>query len=185
MALKIKHITIGCVYICKSIITAMKSKNSHFESIDFKITNWMAENGIFILRLSVGIIFIWYGVLKFLPEVSSAENIASVTIEKLSFGLINGRLALYVLATWETLIGLGLLSGFFLRETLLLLFLQMLGTLTPLILFPEVTFKNIPFVPTLEGQYIFKNLVIIASGIVIGATVRGGRLIPQTDKPFK
>jgi uncharacterized membrane protein YphA (DoxX/SURF4 family) len=159
----------------------MKSNNNRFENIDFKITNWMAENGIFILRFSVGIIFVWYGVLKFFPEVSSAENIASVTIEKLSFGLINGRLAMFMLATWETLIGLGLLSGLFLRETLLLLFLQMLGTLTPLLLFPEVTFKSFPFVPTLEGQYIFKNLVIIASGIVIGATVRGGRLISQSN----
>ncbi|NTW24010.1 MAG: DoxX family membrane protein [Lentimicrobium sp.] len=160
----------------------MKSKNSRFENVDFKITNWMAENGIYILRLSIGLIFVWYGVLKFFPEVSSAENIASVTIEKLSFGLINGRLAMFILATWETLIGLGLLSGLFLRETLLLLFLQMLGTLTPLLLFPEITFKHFPFVPTLEGQYIFKNLVIIASGIVIGSTVRGGRLISQPDK---
>lgn len=159
----------------------MKAKNSRFENIDFTITNWMAEHGVYILRLSIGIIFIWYGVLKFFPEISSAENIASVTIEKLSLGLISGRLAMLILAVWETLIGMGLISGFFLRETLLLLFLQMLGTLTPLILFPEVTFKSFPFVPTLEGQYIFKNLVIIASGIVIGATVRGGRLTSQSN----
>lgn len=160
----------------------MKSKNSRFENIDLEIANWMADNGISILRFSIGIIFVWYGVLKFFPEVSSAENIASVTIEKLSFDLINGRTAMYLLATWETLIGLGLLSGLYLRETLFLLFLLMLGTLTPLLLFPEVTFKHFPFVPTLEGQYILKNLVIIASCIVIGSTVRGGKLISQPDK---
>lgn len=142
----------------------------------------MARNGILFLRLSVGIIFLWYGFLKFFPDVSSAESIATRTIEMLSFGIISGKSAMIILATWETLIGLGLISGYFLRETLLLLFMQMAGTLTPLFLFPAETFTIFPWVPTLEGQYIFKNLVIIAAGIVIGATVRGGRLLPAPEK---
>jgi len=69
-----------------------------------------------------------------------------------------------------------LISGVFLRATLLLLWLQMLGTITPLFLFPELCFTSFPLVPTLEGQYIIKNAVLISAGIVIGATVRGGRL---------
>jgi hypothetical protein len=59
---------------------------------------------------------------------------------------------------------------------LLLLFVQMLGTLTPLFLFPVETFATFPFVPTLEGQYIIKNVVIVSAAIVLGATVRGGEL---------
>ena len=63
------------------------------------------------------------------------------------------------------------------RGTLLLLALQMLGTLTPMLLFPNETWQLFPISPTLEGQYIIKNLVLISAGIVIGATVRGGKLV--------
>jgi hypothetical protein len=83
------------------------------------------------------------------------------------------------LAVWETLIGLGLITGKFLRIILLLLFAQMIGTMTPLILFPAETFSKIPYAPTLEGQYIIKNLVLISAGLVVGATVRGGKIIEE------
>jgi uncharacterized membrane protein YkgB len=157
----------------------MSVLKSRFARIDFQITTWMARNGVLFLRLSIGFLFLWYGILKFFPDVSSAENIATLTIEQLSFGLVNGRAAMLILAVWETIIGLGLMSGKFLRGILLLLFLQMIGTLTPLILFPDATFTIFPFVPTLEGQYIIKNLVLISAGISIGATVRGGRLVAE------
>ena len=58
----------------------------------------------------------------------------------------------------------------------------MLGTITPLFLFPVEAFKIIPFVPTLEGQYIIKNLILISAGLAIGATVRGGVIIPEPPK---
>jgi uncharacterized membrane protein YkgB len=149
-----------------------------FNSLDKRITTWMAHNGVKLLRISLGIIFLWFGVLKFIPGASPAQSLATRTIEILSFGIIQPEVSLVLLAFWETAIGLGLISGIFLRTTLFLLFLQMLGTLTPLVLFPTETFVQAPFgfnfpVPTLEGQYIIKNLVLIASGIVIGATVRG------------
>lgn len=157
----------------------MSGLDSRFSKIDFQITTWMARNGVLLLRLSVGFLFLWYGILKFFPSVSSAENIATTTIEQLSFGIVNGRFAMILLAVWETMIGLGLMSGKFLRETLLLLFLQMIGTLAPLVLLPDITFTIFPIVPSLEGQYIIKNLVLISAGIAIGATVRGGRLVAE------
>ena len=85
-------------------------------------------------------------------------------------------MSLPILATWECTIGMGLLSGRFLKVTLLL-FTQMAGTFLPLAFFPHETFKVFPFIPTLEGQYIIKNLVLVSAGLVIGATVRGGALI--------
>lgn len=139
----------------------------------------MADVGILLLRISIGIIFTWFGVLKFFPGISPAEDLASRTIEVLSFGLIDSRLALIILAVWETTIGLGLITRLFLREILLLLFVQMLGTITPVFIFPDEVFHIVPFAPTLEGQYIFKNLVLISAGIVIGATVRGGELVSE------
>ena len=62
---------------------------------------------------------------------------------------------------------------------LFLLLVQMLGTLTPLLLFPSETFTVFPFAPTLEGQYIIKNIVLIGAAMVVGATVRGGRIEPE------
>lgn len=139
----------------------------------------MAKNAIKFLRISLGIIFFWFGLLKFFHGVSSAETIATKTISVLTFGLIEPSVSLIILAVWETMIGLGLLFNKFLREILLLLFLQMIGTITPLFFFPAETFKIFPFVPTLGGQYIIKNLILISAGLAIGATVRGGKIIPE------
>lgn len=150
-----------------------------FDRIDRHITKWMARYGVFLLRVSVGIVFVWFGVLKFFPELSPAEDFAAETIEELTFGIVQPGLSLPVLAAWETLIGLGLITGRYMRITLLLLFGQMLGTVTPLFIFPDQTFQTFPVVPTLEGQYILKNLVLVSAGIVIGATVRGGNLIAE------
>lgn len=147
-----------------------------YDRLDVSLTGWMAKNGILLLRLSLGIVFFWFGFLKFFPGLSPAQTLAGDTISLLSFGLISPGTAVVLLAVWECLIGIGLLSGLFLRATLALLWLQMLGTITPLFLFPEICFASVPFVPTLEGQYIIKNLVLISGGLVIGATVRGGRL---------
>ncbi len=124
---------------------------------DKKITAFMKNYGIHFLRISVGIVFFWFGVLKFFPNLSPAQGLALDTIEKLTFGFISANVAILILATWETLIGLGLLFGSFLRTTLFLLFAQMLGAMAPLFLFPNETFTRLPYVPTLEGQYIIKN----------------------------
>ena len=154
----------------------MATLSTKLDRVDTTLTSWMAQNGIHLLRLSLGIIFFWFGVLKFFPGASPAQSLAGETIEVLSFGILSSSQAVLILAVWESLIGLGLLTGFFLRGTLFLLWLQMLGTMTPLFLFPEICFESFPLVPTLEGQYIIKNLVLISAGIVIGATVRGGQL---------
>ena len=157
----------------------MRAINELFQSIDTRVTRWMARYSITFLRLSLGIVFLWFGALKFFPHLSPAEDIAIRTIDKLAFGLIPPAVSIHVLAAWECLIGLGLLISRFMRATLLLLWLQMLGAITPLMLFPHEVFTRIPYAPTLEGQYIIKNIVLISAGLVIGATVRGGSLMPD------
>ncbi len=165
----------------------MERLYSLFERIDVKITNWMAKLGIRLLRISLGIVFLWFGALKFFPDLSPAQDLAVRTISQLSFGLISAQMSLTILATWECLIGLGLIFGVLMRATLLLLFLQMLGTITPIFLFPQEVFTHIPYAPTLEGQYIIKNIVLISAGFVLGATVRGGAVIadPRIAKMTK
>lgn len=148
-----------------------------FRQIDNRITTWMARHGITLLRLSVGIVFFWFGVLKFFPNLSPAELLAARTIEALTFGIVQANVSLPVLAAWEVAIGLGLITGLFPRVVIALLLAQMAGTLTPLFLFPQETWTQFPIAPTLEGQYIIKNLVLISAALVIGATVRGGAVI--------
>ncbi|MDT8898773.1 MAG: DoxX family protein [Thermanaerothrix sp.] len=150
-----------------------------YHRVDPLLTAWMARHGITLLRISLGVVFFWFGVLKFFPGLSPAEGLATRTITTLSLGLLSADAARILLATLETLIGLGLMVGLYLRATLFLLFFQMLGTITPIFLFPAEVFYRIPYAPTLEGQYIFKNMVLISAGLVIGATVRGGRLVAE------
>lgn len=150
-----------------------------FDRLDARITAWMARHGIVLLRVSLGVIFFWFGVLKFFPGLSPAQELAARTISRLSFGLVGAAISLPVLAAWECIIGLGLIFGLFLRTTLLLLAVQMLGTVLPLVFFPSELFTRMPYAPTLEGQYIIKNAVLISAAIVVGATVRGGRLVPD------
>jgi uncharacterized membrane protein YkgB len=143
-----------------------------FDRTDSAITHFMAARGITILRVALGVVFIWFGALKFVPGLSPAEDLVRATVP-----LIPGGVFMPVLAAWEVAIGLGFLTGRALRLTILLLFLQMPGTMAPVVLLPERVFTAFPYGLTLEGQYIIKNLVLIAGALVIGATVRGGRLV--------
>jgi uncharacterized membrane protein YphA (DoxX/SURF4 family) len=141
----------------------------------------MADHGLVLLRWSLGFIFLWFGVLKFFPGLSPADELATATVERLTFGFLAGDGARIFLATLEVAIGLGLLFGKFLRTTLLLLFGQMAGTVTPLFLFPDLVWERFPLVLTLEGQYIVKNLVLISAGLAIGASARGGGLTAEPN----
>lgn len=158
-------------------------RRTRFDRIDRRITFALAAAGVPLLRVALGIVFLWFGALKLVPDLSPAEDLAARTIDALTFGVVLPAVALPVLAAWEVAIGLGLLAGRFLRATLLLLVVQMAGTLTPLVLFPAETFTVFPIAPTLEGQYILKNVVLVAAAIVVGATVRGGQLDPEPRRP--
>ena len=153
-----------------------KSLPGPIDRIDRRLTSWMADHGVRLTRVALGIVFLWFGVIKLGPGWSPATDLAARTIERLTLGVVQPELGIPILAVWESLIGIGLLTGKFLRTTLLLLFVQMPGTMTPLVFFPAETFHAFPHAPTLEGQYIVKNLVLVGAAIMIGATVRGGRL---------
>ena len=149
------------------------------DPIDIRITAWMARRGVPLARIALGLVFLWFGAIKFVPGWSPAAELAGRTIEKATFGIVTAGVGVPLLAAWESLIGIGLLTGRFLRITLLLLFVQMPGTMLPLLLFPAETFLVFPFAPTLEGQYMIKNVVLVSAAIIVGATVRGGQLSAQ------
>ncbi len=151
--------------------------STNFDRLDRFITGWTAQYGLLILRVSLGLVFFWFGALKLVPGLSPAEELVRNTIY-----FVDPDLFLPVLAIWEVLIGLGLMFGRFMRVTLLLLFLQMPGTALPLLLLPEVTWTIFPYGLTLEGQYIIKNMVLIGAGLVLAGTVRGGHLDPEPQR---
>lgn len=124
-------------------------------------------NGISIMTLSIGIVYLWFGLLKFFPHLSPAEDLAKNTIHQLTFGYIPANISIILLAIWETGIGLLLILNIYKRVAIVLALVHMACTFTPLIFFPDISFKSLPFTFTLIGQYIAKNIVIVSALILI------------------
>jgi uncharacterized membrane protein YkgB len=137
-----------------------------YHQIDVKITAWMQTYSNPLLRYSMGIIFVWFGALKFVG-ISPANELVTRTVY-----WFNPAIFIPILGWWEVIIGLCMIYKPLNRAAIFLLFLQMPGTVMPLFILPDICFTQIPFGLTLEGQYIIKNLVFISAGIAIGADVK-------------
>jgi len=142
-----------------------------FDKIDNKISAFMERWGVLAVRISFGIIFIWFGILKPLG-ISAAEQLVIATVPWLP--VFEAETWVAIIGWWEVLIGIFFLFRKTTRIAIALLGLQMVGTFMPLVMLPEITFQPglIPFGPTLEGQYIIKNLMIISAALVVGGTLR-------------
>ena len=144
----------------------MASELERLDRIDRRIAAWMRDHGPLLARLSLGVVFVWFGALKVF-DVGPAKELVTRTVY-----WADPKWFYPFLGAWEVAIGVGLLARPLIRVAVLLLFLQMPGTFLPLVLLPHVCFEGIPWLPTLEGQYIIKNLVLISAAIVVGGTVR-------------
>ena len=135
--------------------------------LDIYISKYMSTYGILLLRYSLAMIFIWFGLLKPLG-ISPAQELVENTV----YWFENPKTFVPILGWWEVIIGITMCIKPMIRISIILLFIQMPGTFLPLVLFPEICFTNFPFGLTLEGQYIIKNLIIISAALVVGSTVR-------------
>ena len=144
----------------------MKKFLDWIDQADYHIADWMHKHGMFFLRISLGIVFIWFGLLK-IHGLSPANQLIERTVY-----WFRPEVFIPILGWWEVAIGVGLLIKPLIRLALFLLFLQMPGTMLQLVLLPGVCFTKFPFGLTIEGQYIIKNLVLLSAAIVIGGTVR-------------
>ncbi|WP_421803221.1 DoxX family membrane protein [Flagellimonas sp.] len=115
-----------------------------------------------LLAISVGLVYFWFGALKFVPNLSPAEDLAKNTIHHLTFGLIPDDVSIILLAIWEVGLGILLVFGLLRRQAVILALVHMVCTFTPLFFFPGDVFGGEPLSLTLVGQYIMKNLIIIA-----------------------
>lgn len=148
------------------------------EQLAGRAARTLARHSVPVLRVSLGLVFLVFGVLKFFPGLSPAEGIAVQTVETLTFGALSGSAALLTTAIIETFIGITLITGKLLRIGLAVLTVSMVGIMSPLVLsFDELVADG----PTLMAQYVFKDIVLIAAALVIAVRALGGRT--STSEP--
>jgi putative oxidoreductase len=150
------------------------------DRINAVITRLLARYSVELLRISLGLVFLGFGGLKFFPGLSPAADLAGETMEKLTLGLIPGGVGIVLVAMVETAIGFFLITGKYLRLGLALLGVAMVGILSPLVLLPDELFAR-PYEPTLEGQYVLKDIVLLAAGLVVAASVKLGHSVTDRD----
>ena len=147
-------------------------------TIERRIGNWMADHNTTLLRWALGTVFLWFGVLKFCPGLCDVELLAQRVMSVLSFGKIAPVVEFRLLAIWECSMGLTLLlaprktlwGALALRVCVVSMIVHLAGTMLPLAMFPAETWKHLAFAPTLAGQYILKNLVLMAATVSVGAS---------------
>ncbi|MFE3719146.1 DUF417 family protein [Streptomyces cyaneofuscatus] len=123
-----------------------------------------------LLRATVGIVFVGFGVLKLFPSASPAEQLAVDAATKMTLGLVPETVLLLSLAALETAIGIGLIVGRrLLRPALVAFFLHMGGVFSTLVLLPDAMWQPHSPAPTMEGQYVVKNVVLVAVCLVVAA----------------
>ncbi len=150
--------------------------------LDAQVMQWLTRNSVPLVRISLGFVFLAFGLLKFFPGISPAEDIAIRTTEALTLGIVEGEAARLFVALMETAIGLSLLTGRYLRIGVALLGIAMVGVLSPLALFPGDLFSREFNAPTLEGQYVVKDIVLLTSALVVALKQRGADMVMVPDE---
>lgn len=136
------------------------------KTLDLKIIDWLRRWFLPLARLAIFVIYFYFGLLKLLGD-SPATPLARALADK-TIGASHFHAAYMVLAVFECVIGVLFLFPKLTRVVIPLLFIHMIIVCSPLFLVPNEAFVK-PFVPTLEGQYIIKNVAIIALAIGIAA----------------
>jgi putative oxidoreductase len=147
----------------------------HMRRAELRAATWLAAHSVTALRLSLGLVFLGFGLLKFVPGASPAEALVMRTVDTLTLGLVTGPAAVAGTAVVETFIGVTLVTGFWLRAGLLALAGSLIGIMSPVVLFFPDLFPG--FAPTLEAQYVLKDIVLVTSAAVVAARALGVRLV--------
>lgn len=152
---------------------------NRFDKLDTSINNWLVAYSIALLRIGMGLVFFGFGLLKFFPGISPIEDLATRTTAVLTFGLLSGHTAMNFVAGLETVIGICFITGRFLRVGVWLMAAQMIGAMSPLLIFPGELFPGPLHAPTLAAQYIVKDIILVAAGMVIASTWTGARIVAK------
>jgi uncharacterized membrane protein YkgB len=142
-----------------------------------RLSRWLARYSIVVLRVSLGMVILGFGALKFIPGASPAEGLVMRTVDTLTLGIVDGRAAVLVTAVTEVFIGLTLITGVLLRVGLLVVAGWTVGIMSPVVLFFSDMFPSGG--PTLEAQYVLKDIVLGAAALVVAARALGARLTTE------
>jgi uncharacterized membrane protein YphA (DoxX/SURF4 family) len=146
------------------------------EMLELELHRWLVDHSLTLLRFSLAAIFLGFGFLKFFPGVSPAEDLVMRTTSLMTFGLVPGSVAIIAVAVLECVIGLWLFSGRAIRGVMYLLAVELVGILAPAVLLADSLFSGPHGAPTLQGQYVLKDIIIVGAALVLMSTVRGGQL---------
>lgn len=136
------------------------------QEFDQSVSAFFRRWGIPALRVSVAIVFMWFGALKVFGVTPVTDLVADTVY------WFDPDWVVPALGVVEIVVGLGLLFQVAMRAVLGLFFLQMIGTFLVFVLQPEVAFQDgNPLLLTVEGEFVLKNLVLISAGMVIAGTV--------------
>lgn len=138
-----------------------------FVSLDSLMIRFTRKYGVALLRIAMGLVYLWFGALKLAPGLSPAESLIRESYRFLPPDLLH--LFIGFVGVFEVAIGLGFIYGRLPRITNILMILQLGGAFSPLVLRPDLVWTRFPYAFTLEGQYIFKDIILISAGLVIAA----------------
>ena len=136
---------------------------ARFES---RVVGWAQRYGYALLRISLGVVFVWFGLAK-VVGVTPTDDLIGGTVP-----LVPPELFIPVLGVVQLVIGAGFLFRPLLRVSLLLFFAHLPGTMLPLVLLPDLTWNRFPLGPTIEGQFCLKNLILASAALVVLGTLR-------------
>ncbi len=136
----------------EGLYSAMRTLRARFDHIEVCVTCWLARYSITLLRVGLGLVLLGFGLLKFFPGFSPVEGLVADTVGVLTFGAIPAGAGVVLVAILECAIGLGLISGKFMRLILALLAFQMVGAVSPLLYFPGELFADPLHAPSLAAQ---------------------------------
>ncbi len=159
-----------------------------FIALENVVHRLLVRHSVSALRITVGATFLGFGVLKYFPGVSPAERLATDTTNVLFLGLVPPDVAIVVIATMECFIGVCFLigTGPLMRVAIWVLAAQFVGILSPLVIEPGTLFSGPHHAPTLEGQYVLKDIILVAAGMVIAAgTFRGGKMVRDEPEAYR
>ena len=139
------------------------------------LDDWLAKYSFPLLRVTLGLVIFGFGFLKYFPGVSPAQDLVLHVNRILTFGLIPDHVTLPLFATVESLLGLSLITGWGLRYLVYPLTVWAIAILSPVVLFPGELFSGPHHAPTLEGQYVLKDIILLAAVLVVMARVRRDR----------
>jgi putative oxidoreductase len=155
-------------------------QDGRLDQLTGSAATWLAAHSVSMLRVSLGLVFLGFGVLKFVPGASPAEALVMRTIDTLTLGVVSGSPAVLLTAVMETFIGLTLTTRIGLRAGLAVLAVSLPAIMSPLVLFAGDLFPG--YRPTIEAQYVLKDIVLAAAACAVGASVLGARYAVPSEE---